>query len=273
MFNSFKILITDFIDKIIAFVKDPFSQDDNLYSRKQLYLIILPACAVFYFALVRIFNFIFYKIFQADLTLTNSGFDGSYLGVFQNISWLIFAIKWSIKESFAYFFLISQKPKQFFFGVILMVATTVIDLSRNYQQDSYVNFFKYLFGYLIMVALIISLVNYLEDKLKAQFEKVTPHFSQVVIISCCFYWLYYSIHFNPHQSSLILVLLKQIPLLIMAFIYSWIRVKYSFKDALIFSTLVNITTYAEFLMVIASLFNIFRYKKNEIQEYWSKLFN
>ena len=103
-----------FIKKIINFAQNPLDSDENLYSRKQLYFIILPSLALVLFLFKTILGFILEKIFGVDFIPSQYYYSDSYLGNLDYIFWLIFLFKEALKESFAYFFLLTRNPKHFF---------------------------------------------------------------------------------------------------------------------------------------------------------------
>ena len=254
-----------FIKKIINFVNNPLTTDENLYSRKQLYCIILPSLALVLFLAKTILGFILEKIFGVDFIVSHYYYSDSYLGNLDKIIWLIFPLKEAIKESFAYFFFLSRQPKHFFIGAVLILCFTIAELSINASQQTNIALSWYIFRYLMLVAICIGLVNLFEKKLKKFFRKVTPYFKQFVLASCLLYWIYSSIQFDPHQTPLIAIMFLNLRFLFYALILSWIRMRYSFRDLLLFSTLINISYYLEILVIIVNLFNILRYRKDIIR--------
>ncbi len=254
-----------FIKKIINFVKYPLDSDEYLYSRKQLYYVILPAVALILFLAEKIFGFILEKQFGVDFIVSQYYYSDSYIQDLDNIIWLILPIKEAIKTSFAYFFLLTGKSKNFFIGAVFLVCFTIAELLLNASQESNIELLWYILRYLMLVAICVGLVNLFEKKLENIFEKITPYFREIMFVSCLLYWVYSSIQFNPHETSLIAIMVLNLRFLVSGLIFSWIRMRYSFRDLLFFTTLINFSYYAEFIVIIVNLFNIGRYRKEIIR--------
>ena len=254
-----------FIKKIINFVINPLGSDENLYSRKKLYCIILPALALILFLAKTILGFIIEKMFGVDFIVSQYYYSDLYFGNLNNIFWLILPIKEGIKESFAYFFLLSRKPKYFFMGAAFIVCFTIAELSLNVNQKSNIELFWYVFRYLMIAAICFGSVSLFEKKLRRISRKVTPYFKQIVLVSCILYWFYSSIQFDPNQTPLIAIMILNLRFLVSALIFSWVRMRYSFRDLLLFSILINISYNTEFLVIIVNLFNIIRARKDIIR--------
>ncbi len=255
-----------FIKKIVNFVRNPWGSDENLYSRKQLYYIILPALALILFLAKTIFGFILEKVFGVDFIASQYYYSDSYIRDLDNIIWLILPIKEGIKTSFAYFFLLTRKPKNFFIGAVFLICFTIAELLLNASQESNIELIWYILRYLMLVAICIGLVNLFEKKLTRLFSKVIPYFRQIMLASYLLYWVYSSIEFNPHQTPLIAIMVLNLRFLVSGLIFCWIRMRYSFRDLVLFSTLLNFSYYAEFVVIIVNLFNIGRYRKDLIRD-------
>ena len=253
-----------FIKKIINFAQNPLEPDKDLYSRRQLYCIILPSLALILFLVKTILGFILEKIFGVDFISSQYYYSDSYLGNLDYIFWLIFPLKEAIKESFAYFFLLTRNPKHFFVGAVFLICFTIAELSLNASQKSNIELSWYMFRYLMLVAICLGLVNLFEKRLRRLFRKITPYFRQIVVASCLLYWIYASIQFDPNQTPLIATMILNLRFLLAGLILAWIRMRYSLRELILFSALLNISYYAEIVVVIVNLFNIGRYKKEII---------
>ena len=119
-----------------------------------------------------------------------------------------------------------------------------------------------MFRYLMLVAICLGLVNLFEKRLRRLFRKITPYFRQIVLASCFLYWVYASIQFDPNQTPLIASMLLNLQFLLSGLILAWIRMRYSLRELILFSALLNISYYAEIMVVIVNLFNIIRYRKD-----------
>ena len=125
----------------------------------------------------------------------------------------------------------------------------------------------YIFRYLMLASICIGSYTLFEKKLRRLFRKITPYFTQVVIVACTFYWLYSSSQFDPNQTPLIATLILNLRFLLVGLIFSWVRIRYSFRELLLFSILMNISYYAVILVIIGNLFNIVRYRKEIISNH------
>lgn len=250
-----------FIKKIINFAQNPLDSDENLYSRKQLYLIILPTLALILLLTKTVVGFILENVFGVNFIVSQYYYDDSYLGDLNYIFWLILPIKEAIKESFAYFFLLTPQPKHFFIGAVFLICVTIVELWINFSHQLHVELSWYIFRYLMLAAICIGSVNLLEKKFRRLFRKIVPYFKHIILASCVLYWFYSSTYFDPYQTSLIAIMILNLRFLVVGLIFSWIRMRYSFRDLILFSILINISYYAEILVIIANLFNIGRYRK------------
>ena len=256
-----KTLFQVFIRKIINFVSNPFVLDDSLYSKKQLYCIILPTLALVLFLAKIIFGFILEKIFGVNFIVSQYYYSDSYFGNLAPIFWLIFPVKETIKESFVYFFLLSRKPKYFFIGAVFLIYFTVGELWLNARQQLDIELSWYIFRYLMLAAICLGSVTLFEKKLRRLFRKITPYFKYVVLVSCLFYWIYSSIQFNPIQTPLLAILIFNLRFLVTGLILCWLRMQYSFRDLILFSALLNIGYYADIVVIVVNLFNIVKYRQ------------
>ncbi len=236
--------------------------EENLYSRKQLYFIILPTLALILLLTKTIVGFILENIFDVNFIVSQYYYDDSYLGHLNYIFWLLLPIKEAIKESFAYFFLLTLQPKHFFIGAVFLICVTIVELWINFSQHLDIELSWYIFRYLILAAICIGWVNLFERKLRRLFRKIIPYFKQIIIASCILYWFYSSIYFDPYQTPLIAVMVLNLRFLLVGLIFAWIRLRYSFRDLLLFSILLNVSYYAEIIVILVNLFNIVRYRKD-----------
>lgn len=256
-----KALFQVFVKKIINKVNNPFLVDDSLYSRKQLYCIVLPTLALVLFLAKTILGVILEKIFGVSFIVSQYYYSDSYFSNLAPIFWLIFPVKEAIKESFVYFFLLSRKPKDFFIGAVFIICFTVGELWLNASQQLDIELSWYIFRYLMLAAICLGSVTLFEKKLRRLFRKVTPYFKYVVLVSCLFYWIYSSIQFDPYQTPLIAILVFNLRFLVTGFVLGWLRMQYSFRDLLLFSALLNISYYAEIVVIVVNLFNMGKYRQ------------
>ena len=250
-----------FIKKLINFARNPLDSEENLYSRKQLYFIILPTLALILLLTKTIVGFILENIFGVNFIVSQYYYDDSYLGNLNYIFLLLLPLKEAIKESFAYFFLLTRQPKHFFIGAVFLICVTIVELWINFSQQLHVELSWYFFRYLMLAAICLGSVNLFEKKLRRTFRKITPYFKQIILASCILFWLYSSIYFDPYQTPFIAVMVLNLRFLLVGLIFAWIRMRYSFRELLLFSILLNISYYAEILVIIVNLFNIGRYRK------------
>ena len=256
-----------FIQTIIDFFQNPLESNENLYSRKQLYCIILPALALILFLIKTILFFIFEKIFGVDFVTSQYYYSDLFLGNLDYLFWLIFPIKQAIKESFIFFFLLSTNPRNFFIGAVFLICFPIVELWINSGQELNTELSWYIFRYLMLASICIGSYTLFEKKLRRLFRKITPYFTQVIIVACTFYWLYSSSQFDPNQTPLIATLILNLRFLLVGLIFSWVRIRYSFRELLLFSILMNISYYVVILVIIGNLFNIVRYRKEIISNH------
>ncbi|MEM9276200.1 MAG: hypothetical protein AAGA80_25055 [Cyanobacteria bacterium P01_F01_bin.143] len=253
-----------FIQTIIDFCKNPLESNENLYSRKQLYYIIFPTLALIVFLIKTILLLILEKIFGVDFVASQYYYSDLFLGNLDYLFWLIFPIKQAIKESFIFFFLLSTNPRNFFIGAVFLLCFPLVELGINSSQEFNTELSWYVFRYLMLASICIGSYTLFEKKLRRLFRKITPYFTKVIIVSCLFYWLYSSIQFDPNQTPLLAILILNLRFSLVGLIFSWVRIRYSFRELLLFSILMNISYYAGILVIICNLFNIVRYRKEII---------